>query len=1106
MRFVLASALVIVVTCPALAQGKAKKKAPDADAKAKIAAVPGPDSAMRASSDPMLRGLQWRLVGPFRGGRAVAVTGDPVEKRTFYFGAVDGGVWKTTNAGASWQSITDDKSTIASVGAITVAPSDRNVIYVGTGETDFRENLTVGDGMYRSTDGGLSWKHIGLEKTEQIAAIRVDPKDPDDVFVAAYGHAFGPNPDRGVYRSRDGGTTWKRVLFVDDSTGAIDLAMDPTNPRILYAAMWRFQRFPWGFSAGGGKSGLWKSTDGGDTWTELTDNPGMPEVAIGRIGVSVSGSMPNRVYAYVETSPDDSLGGIYRSENSGASWKRVNGDQDFMVRPWYYGLVSADPKDPNVVWVMNLSTYKSIDGGHTFQRMRVPHGDDHELWIDPEDSNRMIEGNDGGATLSLDGGESWSSQDNQPTSQFYHVFADNQFPYRLYGAQQDNSSVMIKSRSDDGAISRQDWDALPFGESCYLTVDPKNPEISYGASYWGQIQRLNEKTNEMRDISVGFPNYDGYAAKDVPLRFQWTFPLLFSPNSPTTLYATAQRAFRTTNEGESWTPISPDLTLHDPATLGHVGGPITHDETGTEIYATIFAFAESPVKAGVLWAGSDDGLVHVSRDDGATWQDVTPHFGGKFTRVSIIDPGHFDAGTAYLAANRYQQDDFHPYLYRTTDYGKTWTRIDTGIPELAYTRAIREDPVARGLLYAGTESGVYVSFDDGAHWQSLQLNLPRSSARDLIVHDNDLIVATHGRSFWVMDHVSVLRQVTAAARREAVHVFVPDTAIRWDAGSGRRSIGVGQNPRGGVSVDYFLREKPTGAVTLAFLDRSGKVIRTFSSTGAPAPDSSASDSLAKDSVAKAQHDTTAAMGKKKKIEGADSTSYAPSDSLVTMRAGMNRFVWNLRYPDVKHISNIIVDYGTTTGMQVLPGTYTVRLTAAGKSYTQPFIVVNDPRTSATSVALQSQLAAWSQLRDHIDSTVSAAKDVETMQEQVDARVKQVKGQPYASRVQSAGKPLRAKMEAIREALIEVHSHADEITLHYPIKLYNMMLTLNGQLLSGDVAPTQSQLEALKELSGKVDAQLQKLHELENADVGAFNRLLKELDVPAVSVKGAKVVM
>jgi hypothetical protein len=572
------------------------------------------------------------------------------------------------------------------------------------------------------------------------------------------------------------------------------------------------------------------------------------------------------------------------------------------------------------------------------------------------------------------------------------------------------------------------------------------------------------------------------------------------------MYAAAQRVFRTNDEGATWSAISPDLTLHDPATLGHVGGPITHDETGTEIYATVFAFAESPVKAGVLWAGSDDGLVHISRDNGATWQDVTPHFPGKFTRVSIIEPGHFDAGTAYLAGNRYQQDDKHPYLFRTTDYGKTWTRIDTGIPELAYTRTIREDPIAHGLLYAGTESGVYVSFDDGAHWQSLQLNLPRSSARDLIVHGNDLIVATHGRAFWVLDNVSVLRQVTDAVRREAVHVFVPDTAIRWDGGRARRSTSVGQNASGGVTVDYYFKEKPKGDVTLAFLDKAGKVVRTFSSTEKPAPDSSSKDSVAKDSVGKAQRDTTAAHGRKKKIEAADSVSYEPSDSLVAARAGVNRFVWNLRYPDVKHIEDIIVDYGTVSGMMLLPGTYTVRLTADGKSFTQPFTVVNDPRTSVTPTALESQLAAWSQLRDHIDSTVDAAKDIETMQDQVNARIKQVKGQSYASRVENAGKPLHAKMEEIREALIEVHSHADEITLHYPVKLYNMMLTLNGQLLTGDAAPTQSQMEQLKDLSGKVDGQLQKLRELENSDVGAFNKLMKELDVPAVMVKAPKVVM
>ena len=595
----------------------------------------------------------------------------------------------------------------------------------------------------------------------------------------------------------------------------------------------------------------------------------------------------------------------------------------------------------------------------------------------------------------------------------------------------------------------------------------------------------------------------------MPLRFQWTFPLLTSTHARGTLYATAQRAFRTSNEGVTWQPMSPDLTLHDSATLGHVGGPITHDETGTEVYATIFAFAESPVKAGVFWAGSDDGLVHVSQDNGATWQNVTPRFAGKFTRVSVIEPGHYDAGTAYLAANRYQQDDFHPYLYRTTDFGKTWTQINAGIPEIAYTRTIREDPVKRGLLYAGTEIGVFVSFDDGARWQSLQLNLPRSSARDLTVHGNDLAVATHGRAFWILDNLAPLRQLTDAMRREPVHLFAPDTAIRWDGGRARRSAAAGQNPHSGVTVDFLLHDKPKGPVTLAFLDQSGKVIRTFSSKGGSSEDSTSADSSAKsakDSTEKAQHDTTATRGRKKKIESADSVSYAPSDSVVSTRAGMNRFVWNLRYEDVKHITDILIDYGTISGPMVQPGTYTAKLTVDGKSYTQPFVVVNDPRTHVSVADIQAQANAWFTLRDKLDSTVTSANHIETMEKQLDARVDQVKKQPYASRVSSAAKPLRAKLEAIRAELVEVHSHADEITLHFPVKIYNKLLTVNVQLLTGDNAPTQSQLESLKELSGELDVQLQKLRALENGDVGAFNRLMKELDVPAVSVRSAKVVM
>src|SRR5438034_151897 len=628
-----------------------------------------------------------------------------------------------------------------------------------------------------------------------------------------------------------------------------------------------------------------------------------------------------------------------------------------MIRPWYFSFVTADPADENTMYVLNLGTWRSVDGGRTFSRIRVPHGDCHVLWIDPRDSKRMIEANDGGATVSFDGGATWSTVYNQPTAQFYHVATDDQFPYRIYGAQQDNSTVSIASRSDDGAITLRNWYPVGGGESGYIAPQPGDATIVYAGTYMGTLTRYDHRTAQARDVSVWLNNYDGYAAADVPYRFQWTFPIVFSPHAKNTLYATAQKVFKTTDGGGSWQAISPDLTLHDPATLGPVGGPITRDMTGTEWYATVFTFAESPVKAGVLWAGSDDGLVHVSQDGGgATWQDATPKGLAQFTRMSVLEPSHFAAAAAYLAANRYQQDDFQPYLFKTTDYGKTWTRITTGIPAGAYTRVIREDPVRRGLLFAGTETGIYVSFDDGARWQSLQLNLPRSSVRDIAIHESDLIVATHGRAFWVLDDISPLRQLSDQVPGASAHLFTPEPAVRFAGGRDERPA-TGENPFPGVAVTYYLKDKPApqGEVTLAFLDSAGAVIRTFSSK----PDTS-----------------------KKPVAAEDSATYAPSDSIVPARAGTNRFVWNLRYPPAKKVKDVVLDEGIIEGPVAPPGRYSVKLTVAGQSYTQPFTVVNDPRVQTSLADLAAQHALARRIHDRIDTLVAAVERIEQAEAQL----------------------------------------------------------------------------------------------------------------------------
>ena len=1054
--------------------------------------VPPIDTTRYERTAPELRGLRWRLVGPFRGGRSVAVTGDPSNPRVFYFGAVDGGVWKSGNAGQSWSNLTDGRTSLASIGAIAVAPSDPNVVYAGGGESDFREDYTYGDGVERSTDGGRTWTHLGLDDARHIARIVVDPRDADVAYVAAMGHGAGPNAMRGVFRTRDGGKNWQKILFVDDSTGAIDLTMDSKNPRVLYAALWRMQRHPWGFTAGGGRSGLWKSTDAGDHWTELTFNEGMPHGPIGRIGVAVSAADPERLYATIETPPEDSTGGIFRSDDGGKSWQRTSGDQRWMVRPWYYSVVRADPNDANTMYVMNLSTWRSIDGGHTFTRLRVPHGDTHDLWIDPKDSKRLISGNDGGATVSMDGGESWSSIMNQPTAQFYHVTTDDQFPYRIYGAQQDNTTVSIASRSDDGAISREDWYDVGGGESGYIAPKPNDPNTIIAGTYTGTLTRYDVRTRHAKDISVGLNNYDGWPSSRVPNRFQWTFPILYSRHRPNELYVAANRVLRSTNDGDSWEAVSPDLTLHDPATMGPVGGSVTHDMTGTEWYATIFALAESPTTAGVFWAGSDDGLIHVTRDNGATWTNVTPRDMAHFTRVSIIEPSHFDAGTAYVAANRYQLDDLRPYLWKTTDYGRNWTRIDAGLPVGAYTRTIREDPVRRGLLFVGTETGVWYSTDDGTHWRSLQLNLPRASVRDLHVHGSDLIAATHGRAFWVLDDISPVRQLDGAARSAATHLFVPEPAIRF-AGGSRRAEDAGENPPCCLTVNYWLKQRVTTPVTLDFRDGSGKVIRSFTSILA-SRDSARADSAGKTTQPR---DTLAEKPRGSRPLADDTLAFVPADSVVPARAGLNRFVWNLRYPATHEVKGVVNDEGSTSGPVVAPGSYTVRLTVDGQSHDQTVLVRPDPRLRATQADYDAQLALALQVQRTTNELAEAVDHILDLEHQIDERIDHAKRQSYASRVSGAATPLREKLEAVRDSLVEIHSHADQITLHYPIRLYNMLLSLADMVQSADGSPTKQEGEVYRDIAAQVDRHLAQLRALESTEILAFNRMMRELDVPAV---------
>ncbi|RMF84965.1 MAG: glycosyl hydrolase, partial [Nitrospinota bacterium] len=816
-----------------------------------------------AKTQDILQTLEWRCIGPHRGGRVVAVAGDPSDPAVFYFGACAGGVWKTTDGGTYWENISDGFFQTAAVGALAVADSDPNVIYAGMGEACIRVDVSHGDGVYRSTDAGKTWEHVGLNDTRHIARIRIHPHNPDLVYVAALGHIYGPNRERGIFRSQDGGKSWEQVLFRSEKAGAADLSLHPQNPRLLYAALWQVQRFPWSLESGGPESSLYKSTDGGDSWIELTSNPGLPTGIKGRIGVAVSPARPDRVWAIIEAEE----GGLFRSDDGGATWERLSTDRNLLTRPWYYSHIFAHPQDPDTLYVLNVQCWKSTDGGRTFTEIPTPHGDNHDLWIDPRNPQRMIEGNDGGACVSFNGGDSWSTIYNQPTAQFYHVATDNQFPYRVYGTQQDNTAISVPSRSYKGAILWTDCYPVGSAESGHIVVHPQDPNLVYSGAIGsapgggGVLLRYDHRTGQVRIITVWPEIYGGWGAKDLKYRFQWTFPILISPHDPQVLYTAGNLVFRSTDEGTSWEAISPDLTRNDVSKMEPSGGPITKDTTGAEHYGTIFAFVESPHEAGVFWAGSDDGLIHLSRDGGQTWENVTPPDLPAWTLISMIEPSPHDPATVYVAATRYRLDDFRPYLYKTNDYGKTWTRITSGIPAHDFTRVIREDPARRGLLYAGTETGVYISFDDGASWQSLQRNLPVVPIYDLVVKDNDLIAATHGRSFWILDDLTPLHQLNEQVTRSPLHLFSPRPAYRFPPpiGSGRPGgpgknyrlasgvpatfyerktpegetvrdlLDAGQNPPDGVIITYYLREEPEGEVTLTFRDAQGEIIKRFSS-------------------------------------------------------------------------------------------------------------------------------------------------------------------------------------------------------------------------------------------------------------------------------------
>jgi len=1029
--------------------------------------------------------LRWRCIGPFRGGRVVAVCGSYDDPNTFYFGAVAGGVWKTSDAGTYWSCISDGFFTTSSVGALAVAPSDSNVIYAGTGETTIRIDVTHGDGVYKSTDAGRTWANVGLRDTRHIGKIRVHPQNPDIVWVAALGHAFGSNHERGVFKSTDGGATWRHVLFVSESAGAVDLTLDEANPRNLYAAVWQASRSFWRIDSGGPDSGLWRSTDGGETWENITSHSGLPVGHVGKIGVAASPAKAGRVWAIVEHTKE---GGLYRSDNWGDTWERVCDNQNLVSRAWYYMHLTADPLDGDTVYVNNLDLWKSSDGGKTFTEIATPHGDNHDLWIDPRDNKRMVQGNDGGANVSLNAGVSFSTIYNQPTAQFYHLAADTQEPYVVYGTQQDNSSIAVPSRSSSAAITWADCFIAGTGESGYIAVRPDDPNIVYvgaiGSSPGGgnSLQRYDHRTKQIRLITTWPEETRGQGASDHKMRFAWTYPIVISPHDPGTLYAAGNQIFKSTNEGQSWVPISPDLTRADPETLQPTGGPINRDSVGAEVYATVYSLVESPHERGVFWAGSDDGLLHCSRDNGATWQNVTPANFPEWTLVSGIEPSPFDPATVYVAATRYKLDDYQPYLFVTRDYGEHWSRINEGIAEDDFTRVIRADPDCKGLLYAGTETGIYVSVDDGQNWRRFQLNLPIAPIHELLVKGSDLIAGTHGRSVWILDDLTPLRALADGMPNREMRLFAPRDTLRvlpgldWSKAvsattnylAGRQGgftvetttdgelvrtyLDAGENPPAGAIVTYLLISEPEEPITLTFRQRDGTEVRTFSSRTADDPPKA-------------------------------------KERRVPAQVGWNRFVWDMRYaPATKIEGTDEVAEKAIDGPIVAPGQFTVTLKSGATELTQSFRIIKPRHLTASQADLDAQEDLLLRIHRSVDRLASTINYMRDLRAQLDGLANRTRERKGGEKVAEAATALRERVLELEKTLVVPDLRpgwADAI--NEGARLWEKLTGLSAVVALGDYPPTDASEAVFADFTGKIDRQRAHIDKLLADDLAAFNK-------------------